>query len=98
MANGKWQSELGRTERIFRVDLFRRTEHLQRAPFADEPREALRSAPAGDQSERRTTMSEDGVGRGNPDIASQRQVQPAAHAVAGNGSDGQGGEVVDQVR
>jgi len=77
------------------VKLFGGKEHLQRAPFADQPRQALRTAPARDKAECSAAMSEDGIRTGNASTARQSEIEPVAHAVAVNRSHGWGREVLD---
>ena len=75
------------------MQLLRGEKHLQGLRPADEARQTLGASPAGDETEGRTTMAEDGVGRGDAALAGECQIQSPTHAVAVNGSDGRGGEV-----
>ena len=66
-------------------DFFGRYQHFEGTPFADQSRQALRASPASDQAQGRAAMSEDRMWRGDAISASQREIEPASHAVAGNG-------------
>ena len=72
-------------------------EHLQRAGFADETRQALCSSPAGDQSERCSSMSEDGMRPRDAAMTGQCQVKSSAHAVAMHSSDRRAWKVRNRV-
>ena len=76
-------------------NFFRGEEHLQRASFADEARQALRAAPSGDEAEGGAAMSEERVRAGDAAIAGEREIESASHAIAVDGGDGRSGKVGD---
>ena len=80
-----------------RIHFLRRCEHLQGAGFADEAGQALRAAPAGNQTEGGAAMTKHGVRPGHTVVAGERQVQAAAHAVAVNSGADRGREAGNQV-
>jgi len=57
-----------------RIQLLCGNEHLERARFSDNSRQALRSAPTCDQSQSRAAMTEDSVNSGEAAIAREREV------------------------
>jgi hypothetical protein len=57
----------------------------------DQARQTLRTSPSGHEAESGATMSEDGVGRGDPAVTSERKIQTSAHAVAFDRGDDGGG-------
>ena len=61
--------------------------HLQRLGRADEPREPLRAAEAGDDPEVDLGLPERGGERGEPDVAGHRQLAAAAEREAVDGGD-----------
>ena len=63
-------------------DFFRGDEKFQRSALPDQARQALRASPSGHEAESGTAMSEDGVGRGDPAMTGEREIQSSAHAVA----------------
>ena len=71
-----------------------RDDHVQRRLQADQPRQALRAARAGQQAQLHLGQAERGVGQGHAVVAAQGQFQPAAQAHAGDGGHhGLGGAV-----
>ena len=65
---------------------------------ADQAGEALGAAAAGDEPERDLGQADLGAGVDDAEVAGQRELEPAAERVAGDGGhrgDGQGGEVVE---
>ena len=54
-------------------------------PLPDQARQPLRASPTSDQSESGAAMSEDRVGRGDPAMACQSEVEASAHAMAFDG-------------
>ncbi len=72
---------------------------LERSSLSDQARQALRSAPTCDEAERCSAMAEHRVGRGNSVMASEREVESSAHAMAFNGGDygsGKSGDGIHQ--
>jgi hypothetical protein len=84
-------------QRSLGVDLFGRYQHFKRPGFANEPRKALRPSPARDQAEGSAAVTEDGVGRGDAAMAGKREIEASAHAVAGDGRERWGGELLDHI-
>jgi hypothetical protein len=78
------------------MHFLRRYQHFKRAGFADKARKALRPSPAGDQAKGSPAVTEDGVGRGDPAMAGQGQIEASTHAVAGDGREHRRGELLDQ--
>src|SRR5581483_2816926 len=85
-------------QRLSSIYFFGGEKHLQGASFADEAREALGSAPAGDQSQGRTAMSENRLGRGNAGMARERKIEPASHAITTNRGEHRRREIFDLMR
>src|SRR5262249_54004410 len=82
-------------ESLASVEFFSGKKHLQRPRLADQSRQALRATPASDQAESSTALSDKRIGSGDTRAASERQIQPSAHAVARNRSAGAGRELLD---
>ena len=78
-------------QRLRGRDAARQEDHLLRAPFADDPRQALGAARAGDDGDRRLRQPEHGVRGRDAQVARERELEAAAerHAVDG-GDDGLG--------
>lgn len=74
-------------ERLCGGDFFRGDEKLERSALADQTRQALRTSPSGHEAESGAAMSKDGVGRGDPAVTGEREIETSAHAVAINGGD-----------
>src|SRR6185437_8534503 len=84
-------------QRFLSRDLLRQKEHLQSASFADQSRQALCAAPAGDQAQRGAAMSENGAGCCDSISAGKGQVHASSHAVATNGGDHRDRKAIEQV-
>ena len=82
-------------QRLACGERLRQQEHLQRSRFADKARQALRTAPSGHDAERCPAMPEDRGSGGDAQIACERQIESAAHAVAFDGSDDRRGVSID---
>ncbi len=72
-------------------------DHLDGPVFADQPGEALGTARAGDDGERRLRQPEPGVLRGETDVAGHRELAAATESVAVHGGDGGLLEALDLV-
>ena len=62
-------------------------DHVERGLHADQPRQPLRAAGAGDDAQRHLGQAEARAGRHEPDVARQRHFQPAPRGNAVNGRD-----------
>jgi len=74
-----------------------RKEHLQGAGFADQARQALRSSPAGDETEGGPAMAKERVRSSDAPAAGQCEIKPASHAIAVNGGNGRSREGCDSM-
>jgi hypothetical protein len=84
-------------ERFGGRDFFHGKEHLQCPAFSDQAREPLRATPAGDESERRSAMTEDGIWRGDATMTSKCKIQSSTHAVAADDSDHWSRKVLNRI-
>ena len=75
-------------ERVLRRDRIARQDHRQRLLDADQARQALRAARAGDEAELDLGQAEPRAGRGDAEMAAQRQLEPAAERRAVHRRDG----------
>ncbi len=64
-----------------RGDSLRGYEKFQRSSLPDHARQPLRASPSGHEPEGGAAMSEDGVGRGDSAVTSQREIKPSTHAM-----------------
>src|SRR5215813_1507957 len=83
-------------QRLFGVEFFGREEHLQSTCSPDQTRKTLCPAPAGDEPESCSAMSEDGVRPGDAVAARKRKVESSAHAITMNGGNSWGREILDR--
>ena len=74
-------------------DFFRGDEKLERSALPDQARQALRTSPSGHEAESGAAMSKDGMGRGDPAVTGEREIETSAHAVAIDGGDDRGGKL-----
>ncbi len=63
-------------------DFFRRDKKLQRSSLPDQSRQALRPSPSRHEAEGGATMAKNSVGRGDPAVTGEREIETSAHAVA----------------
>ena len=85
--------------RLLRRHRLARQQHRQRAGQSDQPRQAHRAAPAGKDAELHLGQADvdRAVIRGDAIGAGQRQLQPAAQAIAVDGGDGGNGQLGDAI-
>jgi len=57
-------------------------EQFERSGLSNQARQALRSSPTCDEAESGSAMAEHGIGRGNSAMASEGEIESAAHAMA----------------
>ena len=79
-------------ERLGGADLAPREDHLLGPGRADEPGQPLGAAPTGDHPEQHFGQAQPGVLGADPEVAGQRQLQPASQRVAVDGGDGGPGQ------
>ncbi len=72
----------------FGVDRLAHQQHVERPGAADQARQALRGAAAGNDAELALRRGKAGTAAGHAQIAAQRHLQPAAEADAVDGRDG----------
>ena len=83
-------------ERVLRGDRIARQDHRQRLLDADEARQALRAARAGDQAELDLRQAEPRACGGDAEMAAHGEFEPAAERRAVHRRDGRLLDVVDQ--
>ncbi len=84
-------------ESFRRGDRAARREDLQGAAAADDARQAPSSAPARENAERTAGVREDGLFARNSNMASEREIEAAAQAVASDGGDHRLRKLLDPV-